>query len=430
MTLFGNMFERRAAENPSRPLTDTTLLDLVGGGPGAAGTVVTERSAMRMSAVWRCVALNSNVPSALPYHVYRKGTRDKAESRVVEEPHPDLTWLELIRLAYVHKNLWGNAYLQKVRSRAGEIRELWPITPDRVQVTRDRPTAANPSGKLFAVVDDWGQQQVLTSREVLHLPGLGYDGVCGVSPIRAASEAIGLGIAAEEFGARLFGSGSLMSGILQTEQRLDKEAAARLKASWRAKVGGGNRNAHDIAILDSGANFQAVSMPNKDSQFIESRTFQVPEVARFFGTPLFLLFETSKSTSWGTGLEQQALAWVQFDLSPMWIAPTEARLDREILRPLGLYGRWGVQGLLRGDSMARAQFYRTLRDTGAFSANDIRELEDQPPISEGGDVYLQPMNYVPLGTDPATYTNGGNRPGEPPQQAPAAAGDDEGEDDE
>jgi HK97 family phage portal protein len=409
VTLFDG-FTRRSLENPGRPLTDTSLLELLGGTPSRSGVDVSERSALRMSAVYRAVAVNSNVPASLPLHAYRKGTREVAEHRLLEEPHPDMTLLEVLRLSFVHRNLWGNAYLQKVRDRAGQIRELWPIMPDRVQVGKVQPDQVNRSGKVFRVLDDWGEEHALTPREILHLPGLGYDTVCGVSPIRAASEAIGMGLAAEEYGAKLFGSGSLMSGILQ---------------SWREKIGSGNRNAHEVAILDSGAKFQPVSMPSRDAQFIESRQFQIYEMARYFGVPPFLLFETSKSTSWGTGLEQQALGWVQYDLNPAWLAPTEARLTREILAPDGLYAKYSVQGLMRGDSMARAQFYRTLRDVGAFSANDIRELEDRGAIEgEGGDIYLQPMNYVPLGTQ--TVNTGGQQ--RLPDQDPPA--DDEEEEQE
>lgn len=398
MSLFGGLFERRNVENPARPLTDASLVELLGGTPGTAGMTVTERTALRMAAVWRCVKLTSAVPSALPLHVYSRRDKARSTSRLLDEPHPEMTPLELWRLTYVHRGLWGNAYLQKIRNRAGEVVELWPITPDRVQVGRVQPSASTAPVKVFTVTDDWGGTQDLTTREVLHLPAMGYDGITGVSPIRAAAEGIGMGMAAEKYGAKLFGGGSLMSGILQTEQRLDKSAADALKERWKAKVGG-LENAHDIAVLDSGASFQSVTMPNKDSQFIESRRFQVVEVARYFGVPLVFLFETEKSTSWGTGLEQQSLGWVTYDLHPDWLAPTEARITKELLAPAGLYAEYSVEGLLRGDTAARAQFYRVMREVGAYSANDIRALENRPPV-EGGDTYLQPQNMAPLGSEP------------------------------
>lgn len=396
MSLFG-LFDRRSIENPQIPLTSTALLDWLDGPVNASGKRVTEKSALAFSAVWRCTALISGVSSALPLHVYRDGTHDRVSSPLLKNPHPELTALELWRLTYVHKALWGNAYVQKVRDGGGRVRELWPITPDRVRVDRVKPTDANPSGKVFDVTDDWGVQHVRTPREILHLPGMGYDGVCGVSPVRAAQQAIGLGLAAEEYGARLFGSGNLMSGILQTEQRLTGDQADQLKQRWKAKMSGLDKS-HEVAVLDSGASFQQVSMPAKDSQFLESRTFEVEEIGRWFGVPHFLLGLTSKSTSWGTGLEQQAIGWVKFDLHPTWLAPTEQRVTKELL-PGTAEARYKIEGLLRGDSAARSQFYNVMRQVGAFSANDIRDLEDLPPIPDGS-VYLQPMNMVPLGTEP------------------------------
>lgn len=398
MSLFG-LFESppNRLENPGVPLKSAALLDWLGGVRTHAGVQVSERGALAMSAVWRCTALISGVSSALPLHSYRAGTHDRTRSLILENPHPELTPLELWRLTYVHRCLWGNAYLQKIRNGAGQVQWLWPITPDRVQVGLVRPDDLLPSGKLFQVTDDWGVTHVLTSREILHLPGLGYDGVCGVSPIRAAQQAVGLGLAAEEYGARLFGSGNLMSGILQTEQRLTPEQADQLKQRWRAKMSG-LHNSHDIAVLDSGASFQPISLPARDSQFLESREFQAEEIARFFGVPQFLLGLTSKSTSWGTGLEQQAIGWIKFDLHPAWLAPTEQRITKELLGA-GVEARYKVEGLLRGDSRARAEFYKAMREIGVLNANEIRDLEDLPPIpGRGGDVYLQPLNFAPLGT--------------------------------
>ncbi|MEV4173991.1 phage portal protein [Nonomuraea sp. NPDC049709] len=399
MTILRGLSEMRSPENPAVPLTSATLLDWMGGTRTAAGVQVSEKSSLTFSAVWRSTALISGVSSALPLHPYKDGGHERASSPLLKDPHPELTRLELWRLTFVHRCLWGNSYSQKVRDQGGRIRELWPITPDRVRVEKERPTPANPSGKVFWVTDDWGQVHRLTRREILHLPGMGYDGVCGVSPVRAAQAAIGLGLAAEEYGARLFGSGNLMSGILQTEQRLENDQADALKQRWKAKMSGLDK-AHEVAVLDSGASFQPVSLPAKDSQFLESRTFEVEEIARWFGVPSFLMGLTSKSTSWGTGLEQQAIGWVKFDLHPTWLAPTEQRITKELLGA-ATEARYKIEGLLRGDSRARAEFYRVMREVGAFSANDIRDLEDLPPV-DGGDTYLQPMNMAPLGSDPTS----------------------------
>ena len=412
MSLFG-LFERRSVENPAVPLTSTSLLTLLGGEPGKAGVAVTETTALHMPAVWRAVAVIANVAASLPLHAYTTGTRDRATVALLEDPHPELTRFELWRLVYVHRLLWGNAYLQKIRNGAGAVVQLWPIRPDRVKVDREKPSAENPGGKVFWVQDDRGVRQRLTSENILHLPALGYDGVTGCSPVRAAAEGIGLGLAAEKAAAKLYGSGNMISGVLQSEQRLNAEQAAQLKANWKAKLSG-YESAGDIAVLDSGASFQPVTMPYKDSQFLESRQFQVTEVARMFGVPPFLLMSTEKSTSWGTGLEQQAQAFVTWDLAPTWLTPTEQRVTKELLTS-SEYAKYQLGGLLRGDSSARATFYRAMRDTGAFSADDIRDLEDLTPIGgTEGNMRLQPTYMAPLGSDPLAS-----------QAAPADAGPDD-----
>ena len=419
MSLFG-LFEHRASpENPAVPLTSTALLEWMGGQRTASGVQVTERGALAMSAVWRCTALISGVSAALPLHVFAEGTKDRLPAPLLADPHPELTRLELWRLTFVHRCLWGNAFAQKIRDRGGQLRELWPITPDRVQVDRERPSDANPSGKWFGVTDDWGVYHRLTPRHILHLPGLGYDGLQGMSPISAARQAIGLGLSAEEYGARLFGSGNMMGGLLTTDQQLTNDQADALKQRWKAKVTG-LQNAHDVAVLDSGASFTPVTMPAKDSQFLESREFGVEEIARFFGVPHFLLGLTSKSTSWGTGLEQQATGWVRFDLAPAWLAPTEQRITKELLTG-GAEARYRVEGLLRGDSAARAEMYRVMREVGAFSGDDIRDLEDRPPLPDGqGQGYWRPANMVPI----SDKDQAGPKSGTPDDVQPSEDGSD------
>ncbi|WP_307818247.1 phage portal protein [Streptomyces sp. MBT60] len=400
MSLFGLFESRATVESPTTPLTSASLAGLLGGGaPVEAGVAVTETGALAYPAVWRAASVVANVSASLPLHTYKVGTKDRVTSDILEEPHPELTRFEFWRLMKLHRLLWGNAYAQKIRNGAGTIVQLWPIRPDRVLVEREQPSGNNPGGKVFWVQTEDGGRVRLTSREVLHLPGLGYDGVTGCSPVRAAAQGIGLGIAAERAAGRLYGSGNMISGVLQTEQRLQPEQAANLKANWKARYGGAQA-AHDVAILDSGASFHPVTMPYKDSQFLESRMFQVTEVSRMFGVPPFLLMATEKSTSWGTGLEQQAQGFVTWDLGPAWLTPTEQRVTKELL-PKGVYAKYQVGGLLRGDSAARALFYRAMRDTGAFTANNILALEDMPPITDGtGDTHLQPMAMAPLGSDP------------------------------
>lgn len=398
MSIFG-LFTERTIESPTQPLTSANLLALLGGTATDAGVSVTPEGSLAMSAVYRGTALISQLGGALPIKVYDKSTNETTSSQLLDNPHPELTDLELWRLSYVHRCLWGNSYFQKVRDNMRRITWLYPLSPWRMRVGRARkPIPENPTGKVFQFTDDWGTYHEMTPKEIFHIPGMGYDGVCGVSPVRAAAQAIGLSLAAEQSAARLFGSGNMLSGVLQTEQRLTEPQATALQDRWRAKFGG-SKNAHEVAVLDSGAAFQSMTMPNVDAQMLESRDFQITELSRFFGVPPYLMFQTEKSTSWGTGIEQQAVGFVKFDLHPGWLAPTEARITKELL-PDGRRAKYKIEGLLRGDTMARAEFYRVMREVGAFSANDIREFEDLTPV-EGGEMYLQPMNMMPLGTDQA-----------------------------
>ena len=415
MSLLG-LFERSTnIEDPSTPLGwDALRTLLLGPDDVETGVTVTATTALKMSAVWRATSVVGGLCGALPLHTYAAGTKTRVEDSLLDDPHPDLTDLEVMRLTGVHRALWGNFYAQKIRNGAGEVVELWPMNPARVTPGKARPISANPSGKVFAVVDDEGRSHDWTPREVLHIPGMGYDGVAGLSPIKYAAQGIALAMAAERYGAKLFGSGNLLTGFLKTTQRLEQKQADALQTRWRAKMSGLS-SAHEVAVLDSGADFQSLTMPSDDAQLLESRHFAVGEIGRFFGLPAFLMGETEKATSWGTGLEQQMTGFVTVDLTPTWLAPTERRLTKELLRPMRQYAKYQVNGLLRGDSQARAEFYRALRELGALNADDIRDLEDMPPLPDGlGQIYLQPLNFGPLGTTP---TDGGS--GDAPQGQPA-----------
>jgi HK97 family phage portal protein len=423
VTLFGAVREARSvrnaveAENPAYPLTDTRLLDALGIQKTLSGVDVNEITALGLPAVWRAMNVTCNVPAALPFHAYRQTTEGRVRAtghaaNLLDDPHPDMTPFELWQTAFFHKRAWGNAYLRKLRNPLGQIAELWPIDPRRVKVGRE-----SEAGRKVYAID--GGREVLGDAEILHLPGLGYDGICGVSPIRAARESIGMGLAAQEYGARLWSSGALATGILQTEQRLTQKQADALAKRWKEKQGGLS-SAGNTIVLDKGASFERLSIPPGDAQFLESRRFQVVEVCRWFGLPPFLMFETEKSTSWGTGLEQQALGWVKFDLGPE-LQAFEQRVTKHVLKPTPVYAKFALEGLLRGDSTARARFYRAMWEMGAYSTNDVLELEDRPPV-DGGDARYRPLNMGELGTyDTGEEETAPEEPGRPePARTPGA----------
>jgi HK97 family phage portal protein len=388
-------------ESPAVPISSTAILDFMGAGTSTnAGVSVSETSALGMTAVWRAVNLISGVCAGLPLHAYRstddadvreRMPRTSAAARLLADPHPDMTPLEFWETVYAHICLWGNAYIRMLKNQNGQIVELWPIHPGRVRVGRESENGT----KVYCI--DGGETEH-TDATILHIPGFGYDGICGVSPIRFARQAIAMGLAAEQYGGALFGNGSLASGILQTEQRLEQNDANRLKRRWREKATGLN-NAHDVVVLDSGAKFQQLSIPPQDAQFIESRRFQIVEVARLYGIPPHMMMETDKSTSWGSGIEQQAIGFNVYDLR-RWYQRVEQRVTR-VIRPANAYAAYTVEGLLRGDSASRAEFYTKMFRLGAYSTNDIRQKENLPPV-EGGNTRYRELNLGELGApDPA-----------------------------
>lgn len=396
MSRLSEWAERRSGglNVPSVPLSSQNILQWLGGGKTRAGIAVTPTSALSMIAVYRSVALLAGAVAGLPLKTYRHKDRVETHLPLLVNPHPDLTSFELWELATAHIAMWGNAYFAKVRDRGtGAIVQLQPILPDRVEVTRD-PTAVsgtNPSGKLFAVnnsarvqgavqAQSPGDRSFLGPAEVLHIPGFGYDGLVGLGPIGMAREAVAAGLAAEEYANALWSNGALVGGFLKVPGKIDRQRANDLKAAWKEKVTGLDA-AHDVAVLDAGAEFQQLSIPPQDAQFIETRRFQVAEIARLFGIPPHLLGETDRTTSWGTGIEKQTIGFVSYTLKPGYLQRVEARATKE-LTPRGQFAEFVVAGLLRGDHASRAAYYKTMTDIGALTVDEVRALENLPELAE------------------------------------------------
>lgn len=403
MTFLGRLLgEQRSIENPNVPLTPSEISALFSSPNVDSGVNVTEKTSLEVSTVWRCVNILANAAASTPLSAYRDGSFVSVPNSLLANPHEEMTPFEFWRLTFVHRLLWGNSYCEKIYDGSGRIKYLEPLDPAKVRAGR-----SSDGSKVFEVTKSNGSKVGVTTREVFHLPGLGYDGVSGVSPVRLASQAIGLSLAAERHGARLFGSGTNLSGILSTDQRLDSTQADAIKARWKAKMAGPSAS-HDIAVLDAGAKFMPISMPNTDAQFIESRGFQTNEICRWYGVPPYMVGDVERSTSWGTGIEQQGIGFVVYTLRPDWLVPTEQRVTKELLQDPKVYARYNVEGLLRGDSTARANYYRTMREIGAYSINDVRTFEKLPPV-DGGDTYIQPLNMAPVG-------DGGGTDATPPKE--------------
>lgn len=392
MTIFSPLFA--SIESPQVSISSAEVGLLFGGETVSAGVQVTEEKALGLPAVFRAVNVVAGTIASLPIHAFRDSTTgartpvapSHPAAKLLATPHPDMTQFELWETVITHMILWGNAYLWLRRDALGRVVELWPIHPSRMRAGR-----TSDLKKVYKL--DAGDVELDDTR-ILHLPAFGYDGVCGVSPVRLAREGLGLAIAAEQYGAKLFGSGSLATGILQTDQRLTPDQADALQVRWRAKRSGLN-SAHETIVLDAGAKWTQLSIPPGDAQFLESRSFQVSEIARIFGVPPHMLMDTEKVTSWGTGIEQQSIGFVVYTLRT-WIIRIEQRLSR-ILSPQPVYAHITVEGLLRGDSAQRAAFYKQMFDMGAYNTDEIRALEEMGPVP-GGDVRYRPLNMGVLGT--------------------------------
>lgn len=381
-----------SAENPQYPLTSTVLLDLLNKGSRTkAGINVTTENAHSVSTFYRCVALISSAVGGLPLHTFKKDTKVRTHHDFIEDPHPDATPFEVWEYSTWSLLVRGNSYMYKARNGLGQVQELWPIQPHRVRVGRVDPDPSNPSGKFFLIRTKDGEEIPYTSDDIFHIPGLGFDGLVGFSIVELARQAIALGMAAEQFAATFFGNGSLMDGILTTDQKLQPHEANEVKRNWKEKVAGLDK-AHEIAVLHAGTKFQPITLSQRDSQFLETRKFQVTDMARWFGVPPHMVQDVEKSTSWGTGIEQQGIGFVTYTLGT-WTTRTQQRVTKHLL-PKTEYSEFIPAALLRGDTKSRYQAYWMGRQGGWLSANDILRMENMPEI-EGGDEYLVPSNLMP-----------------------------------
>ena len=375
------------------------------GASSGAGVNVTPDRAMRYAAVFACVRVLAESVGQLPLHLYQtKGERE----RVKATDHPLYLVLYSAPNAYQTAQEWrewivaclalrGNAYCQIIRVR-DQVVELLPIMPGVVTPKQD------PRSRVvtYDITETGGGTVTLPASDVLHLKLFSLDGLMGLSPIGYAREAIGLGIATEEHGAGLFSRGAAPGGVLQSDQVLTPEVAARLKATW-AERHEGSGNSHRVAVLEQGLKWQAVGMSSEDAQFLETRKYQRSEVAGLFRVPPHLIGDLERATF--TNIEQQGLDFITGGLMP-YLTRIEQRVAFQLLsakQRAEYFAKFNVGGLVRGDMAARGAFYTNQVQNGAMSPNEIRELEDRNP-REGGDVFLQPSNMVVSGTaspDPA-----------------------------
>ena len=388
-------------------------------GKSISGKFVNEFSAMQNSAVYACVRILSESIASLPLHVYeyKNGRKERVPNHKLyyllhDAPNDEMTSFQFRECSMSYLLLWGNAYAQIVRDGLDNVAGLYPLRPDRTSVERD------DNGEIiYRYTPTTGEnrhmkkstQITLSRRDVLHIPALGFDGLIGYSPIAMARNAIGVSIACEEFGAKFFENGAKPSGVLKVPHVL--KDPQKLSDSWQSAYGG--ENAGRIAVLEEGVEYQQISIPPNDAQFLDTRKFQLNEIARIFRVPPHMLADLERATF--SNIEHLSLEFVKFSLTP-WIVRWEQALNKALFRPNErgkFFVKFNVDGLLRGDYETRMRGYSTAIQNGILSVNEARELEDMNPISadEGGDLHIINGNMQKLNQAGTAYKKGGESNG-------------------
>ena len=365
-------------------------------GTSSSGKTVNERTALQTTAVYACVRILAETIASLPLHTYQytASGKEKAIDHPIyyllhSEPNPEMTSFVFRETLMGHLLLWGNAYAQIIRDGRGRVVGLYPLLPSKMVVNRTE------RGILYYQYEKDGQQYFLGNHEVLHIPGLGFDGLIGYSPIAMAKNAIGMAIATEEYGAKLFANGATPGGVLEHPGVL--KDPARIRDSWNA-VYQGSGNAHRLAILEEGMSFKSIGIPPEQAQFLETRKFQIEEICRIFRVPPHLVASLDRATF--SNIEQQSISFVVHTIRP-WLIRIEQSINKALLSDSekGQYFvSFVVEGLLRGEYSARMQGYAIGIQNGFMSPNCVRELENmnQIPVEQGGSTFMVNGNMVSL----------------------------------
>ena len=367
----------------------------VNGQPSNAGVEVSGDTAMNFSAVFCAVNIIAGTIASLPLHLYRRvgdGGKEPFRDHPLYEvlhnlPNPEMTSYIFRETLEQHLLLWGNAFAEIRRDRIGRTVELWPWNPAAVRARR------SGAGDIYYEVNESGSQtRRVPAVDMLHIPGLGYDGRVGYSVLAKARETLGLGLAMEEFQARFYGQGTNVGSVLEHPGRLSDDAHKRLVKDLKEKRAGLSQ-AHTTMVLEEGMKFVKTGMPLEDAQFLESRVFQISEIARWFNIPPHKLKELSRSTY--SNIEQQQIEFVQDTIRPWavrWEQHIAWKLLREDERRL-LFAEFNLDGLQRGDTKSRMEAYAVMRNVGAINADEIRAKENMNPIGgRAGSQFWKPLN--------------------------------------
>lgn len=364
--------------------------------PTSAGINISEENSVYVSGVFACVRVLAEDLASLPFGLYRtllKGKEKAIDHQLYyllhDSPNPEMTAMSFKEAMMTNLLLWGNAYAQIMRDRNGRVQALYPLLSARMTVMKDAKT----SELVYQYTTQRAATVTLQKEQVLHIPGIGFDGLVGLSPIAVAREAVGLAKATEVYGSKFFANGARPGGILEHPGVV--KDPAKVRESWEHVYKGAN-NAHRIAVLEEGMKYHEIGMPPEDAQFLETRKFQLNEICRIYRIPPHMVGDLERATF--SNIEHQSIEYVVHTLRP-WLVRWEQSVNMRLLMPYeqgAYFSKFNVDGLLRGDFKTRMDGYAVGRQNGWYSANDIRELEDLNPIpaEQGGDLYLVNGNMI------------------------------------
>ena len=388
MNLFGKLLVKLGASPP--PDNDFWYRPVSG-----SRNYVSQDSAMRISAVWACVRVIAETIGSLPLGVYRRNRDGRELDRnhalyylLHNSPNPDMTAFEFWELAAKCLCLSGNFYAQIFTNQRGDVTELRPLSPSSMRVFRDPETGV--------LVYQYGAQ-MFTSSDILHIPGLGYDGerdLTGYSPVSYMAQALGMTQDAEGYGANFFKNNATPPAYMTVPQALSNEARGNLQ-SWLMDNYGGVKNAGKIGVLEQGAEIKTVAINHRDMQFLELRQYQKADICSIFRVPPHMIQDLTRSTN--NNIEHQGIDFATHTIRP-WLTRIEKRINLQLFGPREAavyYAEFNMDALLRGDAASRANYYSAMRNIGALSANEIRSKENMNPYA-GGELYLVQGAMVPV----------------------------------
>ncbi len=372
--------------------------------PAISGVNVNEATALQYSVVWACVRVISETIASLPLFVYQRlpgGGKEKALDHALYrllhiKPNPEMTAFQYRETATAHVLSWGNHYGQIIKNGAQRIDSIWPLDPSRMTPKRNQKENLE-----YHYQPHIGEKRIFRSDEILHIPGLGFNGLIGYSVIALARDSIGLGMGLEEFQNRFLANDGSPGGVLEHPGKLGETAHKNLRASW-TEAHGGLANRGKPAILEEGMKWASVGMPFKDAQFIESRKFQVVEICRWFNIAPYKVQDYDRSTF--SNVEQASIDFVTHTIRP-WLVRFEQAYQMKLFSEMEqetFFAEHLIDGLLRGDIQSRYAAYAIGRNWGWLNADGICERENMNPLPDGkGKIYLQPLNMVEAGAIPA-----------------------------